>query len=1029
MEPIRISVRAIPANDVRRSVPAASRSGGQGLEPDRGGILAVKEIQQRNVMLAARASALSVAASALIFGFGSAHSEDGKSSGFSTQSIHRQFQHPPVAYRPMVRWWWPGGDVQDAELRREIAELDQAGFGGAEIQALFMNLQPNVTEDERTRLYDFGTSRFLQHVRAAVDEARGRGMWIDLTFTSGWPFGGGEVITPERTVTDLLYSEAIVQGGERVHQQLDLPQLSSSPVGSYVHMMLGDPIAPNPPGWDERLKARARTIAVLAFRAQPPQIEAVGTPSLAGSPNIGQSGRIDLSSMVDLTSQMSAAGMLDWQSPVGEWRIFVFRQVAIGDRLMGGAWPGPELILDHLSHEAFDAYAQQLGDPLTTALSDRFGDGLRALFCDNIEIPADLYWSDDFPQEFERRRGYSVVPYLPLIIQFGYAHPYNPATTQPLYDYPEVGTAVRRDYWKTVGELLTERFYQPLVEWGSQHGLLTRLQAHASPTDLLRVYGLAAIPETEQLAGNGTFDFNKVASSAADLYGRKIVSSESFASMGDPYWTTPETLKENTDKLIVAGVNEIVYHGSPYVRDDRPFPGWGPFNTGTPVSFASFMNRRNTFWPYIPRINAYISRLQYVSQIGTAVNPIAVLNTRMGFDNTDIGYDSTRHEDPPITQALQHAGYGFDHINFDALLTGKAEGGDFVTVGGARFRAIVIDDSSWLDSDAAVALASAAQQGVSVIFVGALPTASESFRDYKVESKKVRDAVGTIVTSSRGKHVQTIADLIPTLNASVPPNVRFQRGPALPFIEKKLGPLDAFFFRNPQSDAVTVELEVSASGSPQLWNPWTGSITAYGNFQSLGNAKRISLSLSGHESALLVFDTADQHAAATVSKTNGDTTGIAVSGPWDFHSVGHLSDGSDVRLSRKLSQLIDWAKDEQLASFSGRGTYITHINLPGEMLVKAKHITLDLGDVRDVAEIKINGRNTSALLMPPYASDVSKMIRPGSNEIEITTVNSLSNAADTHLPVIAIEPSMRTAKGYVARPGGLLGPVVIKITK
>jgi hypothetical protein len=976
-----------------------------------------------------RSVALGAAIAALLLSSRIAYVEAAVTADLSAREIYQQFQRPDTTYRPMVRWWWPGGDVQDAELRREIEELDHAGFGGAEIQALFMNFNANMPEDQLARLKDFGTPRFFQHVRAAVDEARGRGFWIDFTFTSGWPFGGGEAVTPERSITGLWYSETAALGGERFHQKLKLPAVSSSPIGNYVHMMLGDPTTPDTSEWQDRLKGRTKTIAVLAFRVQPPQTESSPNPMLAATPTVKESGKLDLGSKVDLSNKMAEDGMLDWQPPPGDWRIFVFRQVALDDRVMGGAWPGPELILDHLNREAFDAYAKQLGDPLSRALSDRFGDGLRALFCDNIEIPAELYWSDDFLQEFENRRGYALTPYFPLIIQFGYGNPYNPQTSKPLYDSPGIGAAIRRDYWKTVGELLTERFYQPLVGWASEHRLLTRLQAHASPTDLLRVYGLAAIPETEQLAGNGTFDFNKVASSAADLYGRKIVSSESFASPGDPFWTTPESLKQNTDKLIVAGVNEIVYHGYPYVRDDRAFPGWGPFNTGTLVSFASFMNSRNTFWPFIPRINAYITRLQYVSQTGTAVNPIAVLDTRMGYDNTRMGYDATRKDDPPITQALVQAGYGFNHINFDALLTGKVEEGELVTVGGAHFRAVVLNDTAWLDATAAEFLVKAAQQGVAVIFIGRLPTESEGFKDHDAESKKVREAVVKILASSRGKRVQTVADLIPVLNAQVTPNVKYLKGPALPFIEKKLGSLVAFFFRNPEASAITVELEVSASGSPELWDPWTGGAAPYGNFQRTQYSTRVTLSLQSHGSALLVFDPTDQH-PPTSDFRPGSEEAIPVDGPWSFHAVGRDSDGRELSVSRQVPQLIDWSKDEGLKEFSGRGTYATHLRIPRKSLAPDIHISLDLGEVRDVAEVTVNGKNAPSLLMPPYIVDVTKLVRPGDNAIEIRVINSLSNAASARPLVIpSIAPGMPTAPAYVPRSSGLLGPVKITIRR
>lgn len=968
-----------------------------------------------------RRLALSLATLVLIFGPVSTRSEDVASALRSTQPIRSEFQNPPKAYRPMVRWWWPGNDVKNTELRREVAELDRAGFGGAEIQSMFMNFGANLPDDQRARLYEFGTSSFFNHLRTVVDETRSRGMWIDLTFTSGWPYGGGDAVTPKRAVTELLYSEAAAAGSARFHQKLNLPVLGSSPIGSFVHMMLGDPIQSNPPGWDERLKGRARTIAVLAFRAQAPQIESATNRTLAGTPNIKESGRIDLSSKVDLNDKIGADGTLDWQPPPGDWRIFVFRQVAMEDRVVGGAWPGPELILDHFSKAAFDAYAARLGAPLISALSGRLGDGLRALFCDSLEIPADLYWSDDFLTQFQKRRGYNLVPYLPLIIQYGYNNGYSAGETKPLYDSPETGPAVRRDYWKTVSELITERFYEPLVDWSSAHHLLARIQAHGAPADLLRVYGLAGIPETEQLFADGIFDFLKMASSAADIYGRKIVSSESMESSGDSYLTTPETLKENADKLIVAGVNEIVYHGYPYVYDDRPYPGWSPFNTGTPVSFASFMNGRNTFWPYIGRVNAYITRLQYMSQTGKAVNPVAVLTTR-------IGYAPSKHENPPITKVLAEAGYGFDHINFDSITSGRIENGEFVTVGGARFRAIVIDDASWLDLAAAKTLVKAVQQGLAVIFVGRLPTESEGYKDYAADSDNVREAVQAITSSPRSRHVGAIDDLIPALNTLISPNVRFRDGHALPFIEKKVGPLDTFFFRNPEAGDVKAQIEVSASGSPELWDPWTGEITPYENFQTNGKSNIVVLVLPSHGSALLVFDPSDQR-EPTGELEAGPSTELPVSGPWDFHAAGHVISGSGATFSLELPQLIDWAKDQQLKGFSGRATYVTHINIPPESIEKAKRISLNLGEVRDVAEVAINGTRAAVLLIGPYTADITKLVHPGVNVVEIAVVNALSNAATPRPPVIPNIPlNMQTAKSFVPRSSGLIGPVSIKMT-
>ena len=126
---------------------------------------------------------------------------------------------------------------------------------------------------------------------------------------------------------------------------------------------------------------------------------------------------------------------------------------------------------------------------------------------------------------------------------------------------------------------MTENFYQPLIDWARENNLKARVQAHGSPTDNLTVYGHSDIPETEDLYAEGNYDFLKFASSGGHLYGRNIVSSESFVWMNHDYETTPEKMKRYADELLTAGINEIIFHGFPYEYMDRPEPGWHPFSS------------------------------------------------------------------------------------------------------------------------------------------------------------------------------------------------------------------------------------------------------------------------------------------------------------------------------------------------------------------------------------------------------------------------------------------------------------------
>src|ERR1035441_5173216 len=172
---------------------------------------------------------------------------------------------------------------------------------------------------------------------------------------------------------------------------------------------------------------------------------------------------------------------------------------------------------------------------------------------------------------------------------------------------------------------MIERFYEQFDKWAHEHNLLSRTQAHGAPADVLRIYGETDIPETEDLFGNGGYDFLKMAASSANVYGRTIVGSESFVWPNAVYQTTLEKMKLATDELLTAGVNAIVYHGFPYILPGIPVPGWHPFRgTLRDGSDSSQFNELNTFWPYFAQLNGYITRVQYISQAGENIAAIAL---------------------------------------------------------------------------------------------------------------------------------------------------------------------------------------------------------------------------------------------------------------------------------------------------------------------------------------------------------------------------------------------------------------------
>ena len=928
------------------------------------------------------------------------------SAAQTADSIARQFQNPAKQYRPMVRWWWPGNDVTDAELRREVDLLDQANIGGAEIQPFTIGLKDDMPAATRKRVDDYLSPSFFAHVKAAVDEARSKDMWMDYTFGSGWPFGGAGVVTPALASVELRSAQQTLRGPVHFHQKVATPLLDESL----------EKDTSLPAGWLDQFKQREKLVAVVAVRGD----------SVRYNPNseadretpIKQTGELDPNTAVVLTQHMLPDGTLDWDVPPGTWQLFTFKELPTGQRVVGGAGTGPQLVLDHLNKHAFDAYAESVGGTARKYDGDSFGHGLRAIFCDSLEVHTYLYWNDHFLDEFSQRRGYDLTPYLPILKIPGFEVPYGATAAKlPLYDIKGIGDRVRQDYWQTVSDVMIENFYSPFIQWAASNNLESRVQAHGSPTDLLRVYGASSIPETEDLLDNGRYDFLKMASSGADLYGRKIVASESFVWHGKAYQTTPEKIKRYADELLTAGINEIIYHGYPYQYKDRPFPGWHPF--ALEGAFSSDMNDTNPFTPFLPQLNQYITRVKFISQSGTTVAPVALYRGMLAYDAIE-----PPPAEPEIDTQLMDAGYNFDHIDEYTILKSNVADGKLVSPGGETFAVLVLPRQSSVSLPLADQLLKFAHQGLPIIFMGEVPKTQASVANGELPSKPGPDTLHNILTTGRVHLASDPQGVTRLLQASVAPNLHFN-GASLPFIEKRIGKLDAFFLRNPEDQAKQTAIDSHAVGTPEIWNPWTGEIRPIANFHRTGNIVHIPLDLDPYGSLLVLFDPDTKPSGHPIMMSPPALPKLQIAvgeNGWQFHGVGIGPASHPEVIDMKMPSLEDWSMTDRLKHFSGRGQYTTSLTVPETLLSSHSHLILDLGDVKDVAQIHINCKPSPDLLLQPYRADITSLLHSGENTVQITVTNALFNALSANGPSANYLPEQTdTSNGLL--PAGLIGPV------
>jgi len=248
---------------------------------------------------------------------------------------------------------------------------------------------------------------------------------------------------------------------------------------------------------------------------------------------------LDVATAIDITPKGTDPAWISWDAPPGKWQIFAIYAGSSGMTPLSDAKSAPKA--ESRVVDMFDAAAlKRFFDGHVGAGMARWkrhaGKTLRALFTDSQEIACEWYWTKDFFAEFKKRRGYDVQPYLPACYvpnrdnQFTYVVVMN---EKPCYDFPGGdGDRIRHDWEETISDLFAERYCAGIANLAHEHGMQHRIQAYGIRVDLLKAYGAADIPETEQLFAGGLTAFLKVAGSAGIIYNKPIVTSESLVWMG-----------------------------------------------------------------------------------------------------------------------------------------------------------------------------------------------------------------------------------------------------------------------------------------------------------------------------------------------------------------------------------------------------------------------------------------------------------------------------------------------------------------
>lgn len=735
-----------------------------------------------------------------------------------------------------------------------------------------------------------------------------------------------------------------------------------------------------------------------------------------------------------------------WKVPAGAWRIMVF---ADSPTLMQVKRPTVGLegyVLDHFRRESLDLFLKAAGDRTLDGLGKLDPPPFRSIFCDSLEVQG-ADWTADFLQEFRARRGYDLTPYLPALWQD--AGPRTPA--------------IRYDYHLTLSDLILDNFFRPLAEWGAKRGMTARLQAHGAMGDVMRAYGLADVPEGEHYGpANGAgvdISHRRLASSAAHIYQKPVVSAESFTWLKAPMFTVSlELMKAATDAQFLDGVNQIVNHGYPYSPPQAGPPGW--------IFYApTVVNHNNLWWRHYPLLARYTQRCAALLQQGVAVNrvavylPLADVYSKFGAGSLQMNDALEAHMGAELVTALRRAGYDFDFINDDALQRlARVENGRLVA-GTGVFSVVMVPPTRYMPPESLSRLAEFVESGGLLQFVSRAPDEAPGLVDRAVRTRRLRETLNEIwgdqtsreneiVAYGNGKVqvAQGISEVIAALRRLLPPDfeiveaagksdaARQQAAESIGFVRRGKDGVDFYFLSNTSASPQDIRARFAVGHrTPQLWNPESGFVdeTPVYRFEESSHTRErvteVQLRLEALESCFVVFGSASE--PPCIARTNWpgplriERTGkrIQIEGlaPQNGEYFAEDAKGRRHRFivegvpailsvtgpwrltfedgkTLSLPDLKSWTEIPERKNYSGWVTYEADI----EVKDTGEHIEwrLDLGEVRETAEAMLNGVSLGAAWKGLRRLNCSTALHAGLNQLRVEVANLWINKAGSLLP-------------------------------
>jgi hypothetical protein len=716
--------------------------------------------------------------------------------------------------------------------------------------------------------------------------------------------------------------------------------------------------------------------------------------------------------ILDLTSKLAADGTLNWTAPAGEWKVMRFGYSLMGINNHPASPEATGLEVDKLDPEAIKRYFTNYLDQYKSATDGLMGaKGLQYMVTDSWEAGAQN-WTANLPQEFQKRRGYSMIPWMPVL--GGNVVKSAEASEQFLFDFR-----------KTLGDLVVEYHYDGLTKILEERGMKRYSESHengrALIADGMEVKRTAAVPMSAMWTPNFAINQNdqtyhvadiRESASVAHIYGQNIVAAESLTALGigGAAWSySPENLKPTADLELASGLNRFVIHTSVHQPVDNKIPGLGL------GPFGQWFNRHETWAEQAKAWTDYLARSSYMLQQGKFVGDIVY------YYGEDSNITALFGKSLPAIPE----GYNYDFINADALVNLLAvKDGKLVTPSGMSYRVLVLDENAKKMSLPVLKKISELVKAGAVI-AGIKPVTTPSLSDDVSEFNKL---VGDIWSPSNtnvtdGKAIDEVLKALHLV-----PDVAYTKPTTdtkLLYVHRKTEDRDIYWV-NSRSNQVE-ELDVAfrmTDKIPEVWFADSGKTEPLSYTISNG-VTSVKLHMEPHDALFVVFKEKATDATVEIPAVQIKES-YAVEGPWNLS----FQKDRGAPESITMNTLSSWTEnsDSGVKYFSGTGTYATTITALATWFSPDQELWLTLGDVKNIAEVSVNGKPLGILWKTPFRLNVTSALKEGPNAIEIRVTNLWVNRliGDAQ-PGVTNKITYTTMPFYQAGsallPSGLLGPV------